>query len=57
MTQVLKDQVFSRVPDGKVLKINDWLARTTLDVIGEGAHRVSLRVSYDLTYLGHCSCI
>lgn len=37
MCQMWKDDVLSSTPEGQVLKVNHWLARTTLDVIGEAA--------------------
>lgn len=40
MCQMWKDDVLSSTPEGQVLKVNHWLARTTLDVIGEGVQRV-----------------
>lgn len=36
MSQKWKDEVLSQAPQGKVIAVNKWLARTTLDVIGEG---------------------
>lgn len=37
MSQMWKDEVLGKTPDGAVIAVNKWLARTTMDVIGEGA--------------------
>ncbi|KIP03775.1 hypothetical protein PHLGIDRAFT_129943 [Phlebiopsis gigantea 11061_1 CR5-6] len=37
MSQKWKDEVLSQTPQGKTIAVNKWLARTTLDVIGEAA--------------------
>ena len=36
MCQLWKEEVLAKSPEGKVVSVNQWLARTTLDVIGEG---------------------
>lgn len=36
MCQKWKDEVLSQAPGGATVAVNKWLARTTLDVIGEG---------------------
>lgn len=42
MCQQWKDDVLSQAPNGKTIAVNRWLARTTLDVIGEGSVRSRL---------------
>ncbi|EKM51868.1 uncharacterized protein PHACADRAFT_262256 [Phanerochaete carnosa HHB-10118-sp] len=37
LCQMWKDQILSRTPEGTTVVVNTWLARTTLDVIGEAA--------------------
>ena len=37
MCQQWKDEVLANSPDGSVIAVNKWLARLTLDVIGEAA--------------------
>ena len=42
MTQKWKEDVLAKVPEGKTIIVNYWLARITLDVIGEGtSHPIS----------------
>ena len=36
MSQLWKDEVIAGSPNGAVIAVNQWLARLTLDVIGEG---------------------
>ncbi|GJE88905.1 cytochrome P450 [Phanerochaete sordida] len=37
MCQMWKDEVLAQAPGGATIAVNKWLARTTLDVIGESA--------------------
>nr|BAL05189.1 cytochrome P450 [Phanerodontia chrysosporium] len=37
MCQLWKDEVLAQAPTGMTIAVNQWLARTTLDVIGEAA--------------------
>ena len=42
MCQQWKDEVAADAPKGSTVLVNKWLARLTLDVIGEGASRCSI---------------
>jgi alkylphenol/PAH-inducible cytochrome P450 monooxygenase len=39
-----KDQLLGDKPDGEVIPVNKWLARMTLDVIGESMYASLSRV-------------
>ena len=36
MRQLWKDEVLAESANGSVIAVNQWLARLTLDIIGEG---------------------